>query len=141
MAHTLYVSGSGRAAGRLQPFRRGLLEKSEWSLDVDGRNFLRYAATGQQCLRRPTSSRCDALLTKWASLLQSCLSYTLVYFRQSRDSSVGVATRYRQDGPGIEVPVEGEIFRTCQYRPWDPPGRLYNGYRVFPGGKATGAWR
>ena len=22
-----------------------------------------------------------------------------------------------------------------------PPGLLYNGYRVFPGGKAAGAWR
>ena len=29
----------------------------------------------------------------------------------------------------------GEIFRTCPDRPWDPPSLLYNGYRVFPGGK------
>ena len=29
----------------------------------------------------------------------------------------------------------GEIFRTCPDRPWGPPGLLYNGYRVFPGGK------
>jgi hypothetical protein len=26
-------------------------------------------------------------------------------------------------------------------RPWGPPSLLYNGYRVFPGGKAAGAWR
>jgi len=26
-------------------------------------------------------------------------------------------------------------------RPWGPPSFLYNGYRVFPAGKATGAWR
>jgi len=25
--------------------------------------------------------------------------------------------------------------------PWGPPNLLYNGYRVFPGGKAAGAWR
>jgi hypothetical protein len=29
----------------------------------------------------------------------------------------------------------GEIFRTHSDRPWDPPSLLYNGYRVFPGGK------
>ena len=28
-----------------------------------------------------------------------------------------------------------EIFRTCPDRPWSPPNLLYNGYRVFPGGK------
>jgi len=35
----------------------------------------------------------------------------------------------------------GEIFRTCPDRPWGPPSLLYNGYRNFPRGKATGAWR
>ena len=28
-----------------------------------------------------------------------------------------------------------EMFRTCPDRPWGPPSLLYNGYRVFPGGK------
>jgi len=32
-------------------------------------------------------------------------------------------------------PGGGEIFRTCPPRPWSPPSLLYNGYRVFPGGK------
>jgi hypothetical protein len=31
--------------------------------------------------------------------------------------------------------VGGEIFRTCPDRPWSPPSPLYNGYRVFLGGK------
>jgi hypothetical protein len=35
----------------------------------------------------------------------------------------------------------GEIFRTPIDRPRGPPSLLYNGYRVFPGGKATKAWR
>jgi len=35
----------------------------------------------------------------------------------------------------------GEIFRTRPDQPWDPPSLLYNGYRVFTGGKAAGAWR
>ena len=32
-------------------------------------------------------------------------------------------------------PGEAEVFRTCPDRPWGPPSLLYNGYRVFPGGK------
>ena len=35
----------------------------------------------------------------------------------------------------------GEIFRTRPDRPWGLPSLLYNGYRVFFGGKAAGAWR
>ena len=36
---------------------------------------------------------------------------------------------------------DGEIFRTYPVRPFGPPRLLYNGYRVFPGGKAAWAWR
>jgi hypothetical protein len=32
-------------------------------------------------------------------------------------------------------PGGGEIFRTCPDGSWSPPSLLYNGYRVFPGGK------
>ena len=32
-------------------------------------------------------------------------------------------------------PGWGEIFRTCPDQPWGPLSLLYNGYRVFPGGK------
>ena len=53
-----------------------------------------------------------------------------------RDSSVGIATRYGLEGPGIESRWGGEIFRTRPDRPWGPPSLLYNGYRVFPTGKA-----
>jgi hypothetical protein len=51
-------------------------------------------------------------------------------------SSVGIATRYGLDGPGIESRGGGEIFRTCPDRPWAPPSLLYNEYRVFPGVKS-----
>jgi hypothetical protein len=54
-------------------------------------------------------------------------------------SSVGIATDYGLDGPGIESRWS-EIFRTRPDRPWGPPSLLYNGYRVYPGGKAAGAW-
>ena len=49
-------------------------------------------------------------------------------------SVVGIATAYGLDGPGIESRW-GEIFRTSPDRPWGPPSLLYNGYRVFLGGK------
>ena len=57
-----------------------------------------------------------------------------------RDSSVSIAARYGLDGREIE-PGGGEIFRTRPDRLWGPPNLLYSGYRVFPGGKAAGAWR
>ena len=50
-------------------------------------------------------------------------------------SSVGIATGYGLDGPGIESRWGGEIFRPCSDRPWGPPSLLYSGYRVFPEGK------
>jgi len=55
-------------------------------------------------------------------------------------SSVGVATGYGLDGPGSNL-SDGEIFRTLPHQPCSPPNLLYNEYRVFPGGKATGACR
>ena len=48
-------------------------------------------------------------------------------------SSVGIATDYGLDGPGIESRW-GEIFRLPD-RPWSPPKLLYNWYQVFPGGR------
>ena len=65
----------------------------------------------------------------------ACLYLFMVSFVQSRPCSVvGIATGYGLDGPGID-PGGGEIFRTCPDRPWGLPSLLYNGYRVFPGGK------
>ena len=49
-------------------------------------------------------------------------------------SSVGIATAYGLEGPGIDSRW-GEIFRTSLDRSWGPPSLLYNGYRVFPRGK------
>ena len=50
-----------------------------------------------------------------------------------RDSSVGIATALRAERSGDRIPVGGEIFRSRSL--------LYNGYRIFPGGKAARAWR
>ena len=53
---------------------------------------------------------------------------------------MGITTRYGLDGPGSN-PGGGEIFRTRPDRSWGPSSLLYNGYRVFLGDKAAGAWR
>ena len=67
------------------------------------------------------------------------LYYTHYNCTRGPGSVVGIATAYGLDGPGIESRW-GEIFRICPDRPWGPPSLLYNGYRVFTGGKAAGAW-
>jgi len=57
-----------------------------------------------------------------------------------RDSSVGIATRHGLDGFGIESRWERDFPHPS--RPaMGPTHLLYNGYRVFPGGKAVGPWR
>ena len=48
-------------------------------------------------------------------------------------SSVGIATDYGLDGPD-RIPV-GTRYSARPDRPSGPPSLLYNGYRVFPGGK------
>jgi hypothetical protein len=63
-----------------------------------------------------------------------CIFISSATFVWSPDSSVGIATRYGLEGPGIESRW-GEIFRTYPDRLRGPPSLLYNGYRVFPGGK------
>jgi len=37
-------------------------------------------------------------------------------------------------------PGGGEVFHNRPDRPWGSPNLLYNGYRIFLGGKAAGAW-
>ena len=57
-----------------------------------------------------------------------------------RDSSVGIATRYRLDGPGNEFRCRRDIPHPS--RPTvGPPSFLYSGHGVFLAGKAAGAWR
>ena len=63
-----------------------------------------------------------------------CAFGDIYLYRCGPGSVVGIATAYGLDGPGIESRW-GEIFRTSPDRPWGPTSLLYNGYRVFPGGK------
>jgi len=56
---------------------------------------------------------------------------SVVFVLRGQDSVVGIATGYGLDGPGIESRW-GEIFLIG---PGAHPAPLYNGYRVFHGGK------
>jgi len=51
-----------------------------------------------------------------------------------RNIVVGIATRYGQEGPGIESRWGGEIFRNHPDRPWGQPSLL-----SFPGVKRLGS--
>ena len=49
-------------------------------------------------------------------------------------SSVGIATDYGAGRSGDRIPV-GSRLSARPDRPWGPRSLLYNGHRVFPGGK------
>jgi hypothetical protein len=49
-------------------------------------------------------------------------------------SSLGIAIELRAGRSRYRIPV-GTRFSARPDRPWGPPSLLYNGYRVFPGGK------
>jgi hypothetical protein len=74
--------------------------------------------------------------TKGFESMKKCVTYGVI---NGPDSVVGIAIVYGLVGPGIESRW-GEVFRTIPDRPWGPPSLLYNGYRVFPGGKER-PWR
>jgi hypothetical protein len=66
------------------------------------------------------------------------------YFENCRSPlGAGIAQSVQRLATGWTVrgltPGGGKIFRTRPERPWDPPSLLYNGYRVFPGGKRPGS--
>jgi hypothetical protein len=57
-----------------------------------------------------------------------------------RDSVVGIETRYRLDGPGIDSRAGGDFPHPS--RPaLGHTGSVTVGTGFFPGGKAVGAWR
>ena len=77
-----------------------------------------------------------------------CFCYTnngkevkgIIIIIMDRDSSVGIATRYGLDGPGIE-PRWGRDFPHPSRPALGPTQPSIQWYRVFPGGKAAAAWR
>jgi hypothetical protein len=74
----------------------------------------------------------------WQQLLQKDRGLTACGFPKVLKDSVGRLAQ-SVDDPGSN-PGRGERFRTRPDRPRGPPSLLYNGYQVFRGGKAAGAW-
>ena len=89
---------------------------------------MHYVAVDQRDRRHNASAIASDNVLEWLECEPTSCTY-------GPGSSVGIATGYGPDGPGIESRCGGEIFRTCPDRPWGPPSLLYNGYRVFPGCK------
>ena len=58
-----------------------------------------------------------------------------------RDSSVSIATCYGLDGPRIESRWGRDFPNPSRPAVGGLPSLLYDGYRFFPAGKASGAWR
>ena len=67
--------------------------------------------------------------------------YYYYYYCWSRNSSVGTATRYRLDGPGIESRCGRDLPQLSRpdLGPTQPPLRWVAGH--YPESKAAGAWR
>jgi len=117
--------------------------------------FTFYVKAGTDCANCPFSRQIHVVflilqLRPFMSTLPYVQRHTLAefypeckllhYTTVGWDRSVGIETRYGLDGLGIESRWI-DNFRTPPDRHWGPPSLLYNGYRIFPGGKAAGAWR
>jgi hypothetical protein len=99
-------------------------------------SMLRYTYT--VCLNRPgfllASNKfsvisCVVHMFSYPKYINIPVSFALRQSAVCRDSSVGIASRYRLHGPGSNAGGR-EIFRTCSDRPWGPHSVLYNGYRI-----------
>jgi hypothetical protein len=64
----------------------------------------------------------------------TCIVFRLQYILCGPGSSVGIATELRAGRSGDRIPVGARFFARPD-RPWGPTSLLYNGYRVFLGGK------
>ena len=85
-----------------------------------------------------------AILCIILSLFLGFFLFVSIYLRSSyvldRDSSVGVATRYGLDGPGIESRWGARFSASVHTSPGAHPASHTVGTGSFPGGKAAGAW-
>jgi hypothetical protein len=70
--------------------------------------------------------RTERLILKCLYMIYVSIIYKYISVKVGR-----VATDWTVQGSN---PGGGEIFRTCPDRTWGP-SLLYNGYRVFPGGR------
>jgi hypothetical protein len=83
----------------------------------------------------------SSILTTLSGVRHYYYYYYYYYCNNTQEDAPGKPSRYSQWTVRGSNPGVGEIFRTRTDQPWGPPSLLYNRYRVFPGGKAAGAWR
>jgi len=95
---------------------------------------------------RPNYAYCPVYIRSLVRRI--CLQYmhfglSTLFSNVGRDSSVRVATGHGLRGtppPEFDNFGGGEVFCVRPDLPYGPPSLLYNGYGVFPGVKAAGAW-
>jgi len=86
-------------------------------------------------------------ISTFVKITKSALKFTVFsstgkrsVLKKARDSSVGIATCYRLDGPGIESRWRAKFSATVQNGSEAHPVPIQWVSGVFPRGKAVGAW-
>ena len=77
---------------------------------------------------------------QWALSLKKELYNVCLLLMVGRDSAIGLAS-LRAGRSGDRIPVGARFSAPFQTGPGTHANLLYNGFRVFPGGKEGGAWR
>jgi hypothetical protein len=102
-------------------------------------NMSEHTKTFQVVISEFLQNRRDLAFKVFCFLYEGKVNFTI------RHTWAGIAQSVYRLATGWTVrgsnPGGGKIFRTLPDRSWGPPSLLYNGYRVFPGGKAAEAWR
>jgi hypothetical protein len=100
-------------------------------MEAIGFSYIRYSAPEYTALHnRRQQTYCPQSWPRQPQASRSLCPILSIYCGPG--SSVGIATDYGLNGPGIES--RWEIFRPSRLD-LGPTSLLYNGYRVFPGGK------
>ena len=86
---------------------------------------LAACVTAQQCLLPPLSHCALISIRKYSTQVSNMFGQVAQPVWR-----LAMGWTVRLSNPG-----GGEIFRTCPDWTWGPTSLLYNGYRVFPGGK------
>ena len=102
------------------------------------------ATTGRTLLRsthRATARRFVVTNKRKHKLTKHMIIPTAWCHSQLTAKNHSVASSPSQTGRSEDRFPMGESFLSLPDRPWDPPSLLYERLRVFPVGKAAGAWR
>jgi hypothetical protein len=110
-----------------------------------GSLLCREAGTNVRCYRRRRWCGVDEYRENWFKCwnqeththTQYMVISEIYIFKENRYNYLSIIRAGRS---GDRIPVGARFFAHVQTSPGAPPSLLYNGYRVFSGGKAAGAW-